>query len=70
MNIDNPTITIPKIVCAYLKGPNIFNKNWLSMFGFSFRIISNPPLISVPKIKLEHDNDIINARLEKSPLIL
>ena len=49
-NIDNARITMPNIVCIYLKGPNIYIKKLESNNGLSFLRISKPPLISVPKL--------------------
>ena len=49
-NMDKISITMPRIVCMYLKGPNITNKKLESNNGFSFLNICSPPLISVPMI--------------------
>ena len=52
-------IRIPRMVWAYLKGPNISRRNWDSTMGLSLRIISNPPRISVPNTTYANsDNDI------------
>ena len=48
--MDKISITMPRIVCMYLKGPNITNKKLESNNGFSFLNICSPPLISVPMI--------------------